>query len=128
MNSTTINVQRNAHTDNRMRLRFRCIEWEGDRGCLIDRTKFQYEVTAADLLPECDGSLDVGEYVSGCIDGERVVHILIETGPREVGLVERKEFSGVGPYAEAKGWTPITGSTQKFGTPDTGDSRTRGGK
>jgi hypothetical protein len=128
MNLSIINAQRNAHTDNRMRIRFRCIEWdtETQRGCLIDRTKFQYEVTAADLLEECDGSLDVGEYVSGTISGESVTNILIETGPRAVGLVERKEFSGVGPYSEAGGgWDPHRGSPQKFGTPDTGDVRFR---
>jgi hypothetical protein len=90
------NAQRNAHTDNRLRLRFRCIEWdtETQRGCLIDRFKCQYEVTAADLLGECDGSLDVGEYVSGTINGESVTNILIESGPRAVDLVERKEFDG----------------------------------
>src|SRR6266404_371358 len=98
MNSTIINAQRNAHVDNRMRIRFRCIEWEGDRGCLIDRFKCQYEITAEDLLKECEGGLDVGEYVSGCIDGQRVVNILIETGPRAVELVERKEFESVGSH------------------------------
>jgi hypothetical protein len=119
MNSTIINAQRNAHIDNRMRLRFRCIEWEGDRGCLIDRFKAQYEVTVEDLCKECSGSLDVGEYVSGTVDGERITNILLETGPRAVGLVERKDFSGAGPYSEAGGgWEPR-------GTPDTG---LRGGK
>lgn len=99
MNSTIINAQRNAHVDNRIRIRFRCIEWDTEthRGCLIDRTKFQYEVAAEDLCKECGGSLDVGEYVSGTVDGERATNILIETGPRAVDLVERKEFSGVGP-------------------------------
>jgi hypothetical protein len=92
MNSAIINAQRNAHTDNRMRLRFRCIEWDNEtqRGCLIDRFLCQYEVTAADLLGECDGSLDVGEYVSGTIIGESVTNIFIETGPRAVGLVGAK--------------------------------------
>lgn len=118
MNSTIINAQRNQRTDNRMRLRFRCIEWEGDRGCLIDRFKCQYEITAEDLLKECEGSLEVGEYVSGTVDGERITNILIETGPRAVGLVERKEFSGVGPYGGAGGgWDPHRG------TPGTGNIR-----
>jgi hypothetical protein len=95
MNSAIINAQRNQRTDNRMRLRFRCIEWdtETQRGCLLDRFKFQYEVTASDLLDECDGSLDVGEYVSGTVSGDSVTNILIETGPRAVDLVDRKAFS-----------------------------------
>jgi hypothetical protein len=59
MNLSIINAQRNAHTDNRMRLHFRCIEWEGDRGCLIDRFKCQYEIAVEDLCEECSGSLDV---------------------------------------------------------------------
>lgn len=117
MNSTIINAQRNARTDNRMRIRFRCIEWEGGRGCLIDRFKCQYEVTVEDLCKECSGSLDVGEYVSGTIDGQRVTHILIETGPRAVGLVERTEFDTVGPSPEVKGWNPHRG------TPGTGNIR-----
>jgi hypothetical protein len=117
MNRTTINAQRNQRTDNRMRIRFRCIEWEGDRGCLIDRTKFQYDVSAADLLPECGGSLDVGEYVSGTLSGESVTNILIESGPRAVGLFERKEFESTGPHAEVKGWDPHRG------TPGTGNIR-----
>lgn len=91
MNSTIINAQRNAHTDNRMRIRFRCIEWEGDRGCLIDRFKCQYEITAEDLRKECEGGLDVGEYVSGCANGDRVTNILIETGPRAVGAIHERE-------------------------------------
>jgi hypothetical protein len=76
-----------------MRIRFRCIEWdtETQRGCLLDRFKCQYEITAEDLLKECEGSLDVGEYVSGCIDGQRVVNILIETGPRAVGAIHERE-------------------------------------
>jgi hypothetical protein len=131
MNSATINAQRNAHTDNRLRLRFRCIEWdtETQRGCLIDRTKFQYLVSAGDLLPECGGYLDVGEYVSGTISGESVTSILIETGPRAVSLVEREEFSGVGPYSEAGGgWEPRGGPHNALngGRPDTGDRRTHG--
>jgi len=85
MNLSIINAQRNTHVDNRMRIRCRCIEWEGDRGCLIDRFKFHYEVSTEDLLKECAGSLDVGEYVSGCANGDRVTKILIETGPRAVG-------------------------------------------
>jgi hypothetical protein len=119
MNSATINAQRNARTDNRLRIRFRCIEWdtETQRGCLIDRTKFQYEVTAADLLSECDGCLDVGEYVSGTLSGESVTNVLIETGPRAVGLVEREEFESIGPHAEVKGWDPHRG------TPGTGNIR-----
>jgi hypothetical protein len=130
MNSTIINAQRNAHTDNRMRIRFRVIEWdtETQRGCLIDRTKLQYEVTSQDLCKECDGSLDVGEYVSGTIDGQHVTRILIETGPRAVGLVERKEFSGVGPYSEAGGgWSPrgTPHTALNGGKSDTGDSRSR---
>jgi hypothetical protein len=125
MNSTIINTQRNARTDNRMRLRFRCIEWEGDRGCLIDRFKCPFEVTVEDLCKECAGSLDIGEYVSGTVDGERVTNILIETGPHAVDLVERRQFSGVGPYGTATGWDPHRGSPQKFGTPDSG-SRKRG--
>jgi hypothetical protein len=114
MNSTIINAQRNARTDNRMRIRFRCIEWdtETQRGCLIDRTKFQFEVSAADLLPECGGSLDVGEYVSGTISGESVANILIESGPRAVGLFERKEFESMGPHAEVKGWDPHRGNSR----------------
>jgi hypothetical protein len=88
MNSAIINAQRNQRTDNRIRLRFRCIEWEGDRGCLIDRFKAQYEVTVEDLCKECAGALDVGEYVSGCVSGESVTNILIETGPRAVALVD----------------------------------------
>jgi hypothetical protein len=88
MNLSIINAQRNAHTDNRMRIRFRCIEWEGGRGCLIDRFKCQYEITAQDLLKECAGSLNVGEYVSGCVSGDRVTNILIERGPRAVALVD----------------------------------------
>jgi hypothetical protein len=93
MNSTIINTQRNQRTDNRLRLRFRCIEWdiETQRGCLIDRFKCAYEVAAADLLVECDGSLDVGEYVSGTISGESVTNIFIETGPRAVGAIHERE-------------------------------------
>ncbi len=123
MNSSIINAQRNERVDNRMRIRFRCVEWdtETQRGCLIDRTKFQYEVSAEDLLPECAGSLDVGEYVSGTVDGERITNILLETAPRAIGLVERKKFSGAGVYSEAAGgWEPNLGKPQSFGTPDTG--------
>jgi hypothetical protein len=119
MNSAIVNAQRNQRTDNRMRLRFRCIEWdtETQRGCLIDRFKCEYEVAAADLLVECDGSLDVGEYVSGTLSGESVTNILIETGPRAVSLFERKEFESTGPHAEVKGWDPHRG------TPGTGKIR-----
>jgi hypothetical protein len=75
MNSSIINAQRNAHTDNRLRIRFRCIEWD-------HRSRF---------TRECDGSLDVGEYVSGTLSGESVTNILIETGSRSVGAIHERE-------------------------------------
>ncbi len=36
--------------------------------------------------------IENGEFVSGCANGDRVTNILIETGPRAVGLFERKQF------------------------------------
>ena len=78
---------------NKVRTRFRCVEWIGDRGCLIDRWKFQYQVTANDLVDSCEGQLDVGEYVSGVVHGERVINILSETGPRAIDRIEFEKGS-----------------------------------
>jgi hypothetical protein len=94
----------------KMRTRFRCIEWNGDRGCLIDRQKFQFEISANDLAAECDDYLDVGCYVSGVIDGERVHSIIIEDGPRAASVIGFQPKDNVGPTTTSA-WEPgVAGS------------------
>jgi hypothetical protein len=95
---------------------------------IVDRQKFQYDIDRTNLAPECEGQVAVGDLISGIVkDFESIADILIEQGSSPIS--ERKEFSGVGPYGEAGGgWEPHSGTPQKFGTPDTGDSRTRGRK
>jgi hypothetical protein len=108
-------------TDSRPRITFRCVAWDYDnqQGTLLDKEKCPYEVTGADLDKECTGALDVGELVSGIVDGMRVSQILIESGPRAISVLhEREGFDSVGPAPEIRGWAP-------GGTPDTG---LRGGK
>jgi hypothetical protein len=100
----------------KMRTRFRCIEWTGDRGCLIDRTKFQFEITDQDLTKECGGHLQPGEYVTGVVDGERVHSIIIESGPRSASVIgfQPKEDNNVGPVPTSA-WTPgIAGSLRSL--------------
>jgi len=61
------------------------------------------------LAPECEGTVVEGDLVSGTVkDFETIVDILIEQGSNPIS--ERKAFSGVGPYSEAKDWTPNLGT------------------
>lgn len=114
--------QNKPQEDNRPRERLRCVEWnvKTQIGVIVDSNGFRFNVVAADLAPECDGQLDVSQFVSGILDEPVIVDILIESGPRAIGNIpaERKEFESVGPSPEVRGWAP-------GGTPDTG---LRGGK
>ena len=111
------------------RIYFRVVKWDGTTGVIVDRQKFQYDVDQTNLAPECEGQVAVGDLVSGTVkDFETIVDILIEAGSSPIS--ERKEFSGADLYSEAKGsWEPRTGNPNySTGTPDTGDARTRGRK
>jgi hypothetical protein len=114
------------------RIYLRVVQWDGTKGLVVDRQKFQYEITREHLAPECDGEVAIGDLVSGVVkDFETIFDVLIEAGSNPISerkeLSERKEFSSVGPYAGAQGWTPRIGNPNySTGKPDTGDSRTRG--
>ncbi len=108
------------------RIYFRVVKWNGTKGLLVDRQKFQYDITRENLAPECEGQVVEGDLVSGTLkDFETVADILIEQGSKPIA--ERKAFSGAEIYFEAKGsWEPRIGnSNYSTGKPDTGDSRSR---
>ena len=113
------------------RIYFRVVKWDGTKGMIMDRQQFQYGITRENLAPECEGQVAVGDSVSGVLkDFETPVDILIEQGSRPIS--ERKSFESVGPYSEAQnGWTPITGNPNySTGTPwrHPSDPRFRGAK
>ena|SRR5258708_15669436 len=112
--------------EEKQRIYFRVVKWDGTKGVILDRQKFQYDITRDNLAPECEGQVAIGDLVSGTVkDFETIVDILIERGSNPIS--ERKEFSGASLYSEAKGsWEPRTGNPNySTGKPDTGDSRTR---
>jgi hypothetical protein len=110
------------------RIYFRVVKWDGTKGVIMDRQKFQYDIDRENLAPECEGEVALGDLVSGTVkDFETIVDILIEQGSNPIS--ERKEFSGAGLYSEAKGsWEPrgVPHNALNGGKPDTGDARTRG--
>jgi hypothetical protein len=109
------------------RIYFRVTQWDGTKGVIVDRQKFQYHIGRENLAPECEGQVAIGDLVSGTVkDFETIGDILIERGSNPIS--ERKAFSGADLYSEAKGsWEPRTGNPNySTGKPDTGDSRTRG--
>jgi hypothetical protein len=114
------------------RIYFRVTEWDGTKGMIVDRQKFQYGITRENLAPECEGEVAVGDLVSGTVkDFETIVDILIEQGSNPIS--ERKEFSGANLYSEAKGsWEPRSNPDTGLsgGTPwsQPGDPRFRGAR
>jgi hypothetical protein len=88
------------------RVYFRVTKWDGTKGVIKDRQKFQYDIDRENLAPECNGEVSAGDTVSGTVkDFETIVDILIERG--SAPIAERKEFDSVGQYSEAKGsWEP----------------------
>jgi hypothetical protein len=81
-------------------MRYRVARWDRDkqRGYIVDRTGYEYLVTAANLAPECDGQIVEGDLVSGVALETTVNDILIEKGSNPIR--ERKEF-------ESKGVQPV---------------------
>jgi hypothetical protein len=112
------------------RIYFRVVKWDGTKGVIVDRQKFQYDIDRTNLAPECEGQVVEGDLVSGTVKNfETIEDILIEQGSNPIS--ERKEFSGAGPYSEAKGaWEPrgTPHNALNGGKPDSGDARTRGRK
>lgn len=110
------------------RVYFRVTQWDGTKGVIVDRQKFQYDIDRTNLAPECEGEVAVGDLVSGTAnDFETVVDILIEQGSNPIS--ERKGFDSVGLYSEAKSaWEPsgTPHDALNGGKPDSGDARTRG--
>jgi hypothetical protein len=88
------------------RIYFRVVKWDGTKGLIVDRQKFQYDIDRTNLAPECNGEVSAGDIVSGTVkDFETIVDILIEQGSNPIA--ERKALSGVGIYSEAVGgWDP----------------------
>jgi len=114
------------------RIYFRVVKWDGTKGVIVDRQKFQYDIDRENLAPECEGQVAVEDLVSGTAkDFETIVDILIEQGSNPIS--ERKEFSGASLYSEAKGsWEPRSNPDTGLsgGTPwrQPGDPRFRGAK
>jgi hypothetical protein len=114
--------------EEKQRIYFRVVKWDGTKGVIADRQHFKYDIDQTNLAPECEGQVAEGDLVSGTVkDFETIVDILIEQGSNPIA--ERKEFSGVGLYSEAKGsWEPRGNPHDALngGKPDSGDARTRG--
>jgi hypothetical protein len=109
------------------RIYFRVVKWDGTKGVIVDRQKFQYDINRNNLAPECEGTVIEGDLVSGTVkDFETIGDILIEQGSNPIS--ERKGFDSVGLYSEAKGaWEPrgTPHDALNGGKPDSGDARTR---
>lgn len=116
--------------EEKQRIYFRVVKWDGTRGVIVDRQKCQYDIDRTNLAPECEGQVVEGDLVSGTLkDFETVEDILIEQGSNPIA--ERKGFDSVGLYSEAKGtWEPrgTPHNALNGGQPDSGDARTRGRK
>lgn len=116
--------------EEKQRIYFRVVKWNGTRGVIEDRQKFRYEITRDNLAPECEGAVVEGDSVSGTLrDFETIEDILIEQGSNPIS--ERKGSDSVGLYSEAKGaWEPRGNPHNALngGQPDSGDARTRGRK
>jgi hypothetical protein len=84
--------------EEKQRIYFRVVKWDGSKGALVDRQKFQYHIGRDNLAPECEGQVAVGDLVSGVLkDFETPVDILIEQGSHPIS--ERKPIESVGPYS-----------------------------
>src|SRR6266404_9986571 len=53
------------------RIYFRVVKWDGTTGVIVDRQKFQYDVDRTNLAPECEGQVEVGGFGQWHCEGLR---------------------------------------------------------
>jgi hypothetical protein len=86
------------------------VQWnrEAQRGYIVESgIDYEYPVMQANLAPECEGQIAVGDLVSGISYETAVVDILIERGSNPIR--ERKEKESVGTNRTLTRETPGTG-------------------